>query len=123
MPLATRAKNANQRPGLILLADVKKRRTKEEVSANMEKKRVDEETTRKVLENLCQFIADEEDKLAAHEETDNEDIITPSRHPLSKATADEEPRPPPLARQDAFIFWDRPASDDGSEVGVDDQGK
>jgi hypothetical protein len=123
MPLSTRAKNANQCPGLILLADVKKRHTKEEVSADVEKKRVDEEMTRKALENLCQFIADKEDKLAAHKDTENEDILAPSHRPLPKVTADEEPRPLPLACQDAFIFWNRPASDDGSKVGVDAQGK
>jgi hypothetical protein len=89
----------------------------------VEKKRVDEETTRKALENLYQFIADEEDKLGAHEDMENEDILTPSRRPLPKDTADEEPRPLPLARQDTFIFWNRLASDDRSKVDVNDQGK
>ena len=122
MPPSTRAKNANQRPGLIVLADVKKRRTKQEISADAEKKRVDEETTRKALENLRQFIADEEDKLAAHEVTENEDILAPSLRPLPEVPEDEEADPLPLARQDAFV-WERPISDDESDVGADEQGK
>ena len=125
MPPSTRAKNANQHPGHILLADVKKRHTKEQVSADAEKKRPDEETTRKALNNLHQFIANKEDMLAWHEVTDNEGILAPSlrSQPEVMDLEDKEACPPPLARQDAFILWDRPVSDDEDEVNVDEQGK
>jgi hypothetical protein len=125
MPPSTRAKNATQHPGHILLANTKKRRTKEQVSADAEKKRVDEETTRKALENLRQFIADEEDKLAGREGIENEDILAPSLRPQPEATVseDEEARPPPLVCQDAFVIWERPVSDDEDEVSIDEQGK
>ena len=67
MPLSTRAKNATQHPGAILLADMRKRRTKEEVAADIKKKKLDDQITKAGLERLYQFIADEEDQLAEDE--------------------------------------------------------
>jgi hypothetical protein len=43
---------------------MKNRCTKKEVTADNEKRRFDKETTKAALDNLCQFIADEEDMLA-----------------------------------------------------------
>ena len=124
MPPSTRAKNANQHPGHILLADVKKRHTKEQISANAEKKRVNEETTKKALENLYQYIANKEDMLAGHKVAENKDILAPSLCPQPEVTSleDKEGRLPPLVHQDAFIIWNRPVSDNENEGG-DDEGK
>jgi hypothetical protein len=124
MPPSTRAKNANQHPGHILLADVKKRHTKEQISANAEKKRVNEETTKTALENLYQYITNEEDMLAGDEVAENEDILAPSLRPQPEVTSleDEEGHLPPLVCQDAFVIWNRLVSDDENEGG-DDGGK
>ncbi|KAI0287322.1 hypothetical protein BC826DRAFT_972267, partial [Russula brevipes] len=62
MAPTTRPKNASQRPGLIMLADTKKRRTKDEIAA--------------------EFIAQEEDRLAEDEAATNAKIIAPSRRPV-----------------------------------------
>jgi len=67
MPLSTRAKNATQHPGAILLANMRKRRTKEEVAADIKKKKLDDQTTKAALQWLSQFIANEEDQLAEDE--------------------------------------------------------
>lgn len=103
MPPTTRPKNANQRPGLIVLADVKKRRTKEEIAQDAAKARLNEETTKAALTRLRQFVADEEDQLAKDDAYDNAKIVAPSRRPV------------PLTRQNAFVIYD---SDDNSEFGL-----
>jgi len=76
------------------------------------------------LENLYQFITNKEDMLAGHEVAENEDILAPSLRSQPEVTnlEDEEGRPLPLVRQDAFVIWNRPVSDDEDEGGVD-QGK
>jgi hypothetical protein len=67
MPPSTRAKNANQHPGRILLADAKKRRTKEEIVADNKKKHLEKKTTEAALHRLYKYIAGEEDRLAEDE--------------------------------------------------------
>jgi hypothetical protein len=67
MPPSTRAKNANQHPGQILLADIRKRYTKVEITANSEKKKFHKAITDAALHQLHQFIATEEDRLAESE--------------------------------------------------------
>jgi hypothetical protein len=111
MPPSTRAKNANQHPGHILLADTKKRRTKEEIAADNKKKTFDKAITEAALHNLHQFIATEEDRLAEGEIDVHVKKNTPSL------------RPRPLTRQNAFVMWD---SDSENECNVDadtEQGK
>lgn len=97
MPV-TRAKNANQHPGQILLADMRKRRTKEEIAADIEKKKLEKATTEAALRQLYEFIAAEEDQLAEDEVNAN---FPPSL--LSQ----------PLDHQSAPIIWD---SDNECEV-------
>jgi len=101
MPPSTRAKNANQHSGHILLADMKKRCTKDQISADAEKKRVNEETIKKALESLYQFIANEEDMLAGREAAENKDILAPSLHSQPEVTnlEDEEGHLLPLVCQ------------------------
>ncbi|KAI0276767.1 hypothetical protein BC826DRAFT_946634, partial [Russula brevipes] len=79
MAPTTRPKNASQCPGLIMLADTKKRHTKDEIAAEVEKKKIDKETTKLGLHRLYQFIAQEEDRLAEDEAATNAKIIAPSR--------------------------------------------
>jgi hypothetical protein len=67
MPPSTRAKNANQHPGRILLANMKKRRTKEEIVADNKKKHLEKKTTEAALHRLYEYIAGEEDRLAEDE--------------------------------------------------------
>ena len=93
MPV-TRAKNANQHPSQILLADMRKRRTKEEITANIEKKKLEKVTTEAALHRLYQFIAAEEDQLA--EDEVNAHVENP---PLSLL-------PQPLDHQSAPVIWD-----------------
>ena len=77
------------------------------------------------MENIYQFIANEEDMLVGREVMENEDILAPSLHPQPEVMdlEDEEACPPPLAHQDAFVLWNRPVSDDEDEADVDEQGK
>jgi hypothetical protein len=101
MPLATRAKNATQHPGHIVLADMKKRRTKEDIAAAAKKKKVDEKTTKEALHKLYQFIANEEDHLA-------EDEVAAHGRNLPSS-----PLPQTSAHQDESTIWD---SDKEQEV-------
>ncbi|KAI0302275.1 hypothetical protein BC826DRAFT_966257 [Russula brevipes] len=103
MPPTTRPKNANQHPGRIVLADVKKRRTKEEIAQDTEKARVNEEMTKAALIRLRQFVADEEDQLAKDDASDNAKIVAPSWHPV------------PMDRQKAFFIRD---GDENNELGL-----
>jgi len=75
-----------------MLADTRKRHTKEEIAAEVEKKKVDEETTKLALHRVHQFIADEEDKIVVEEGETNAKIVAPSRRPV------------PLVRQNAVIL-------------------
>ena len=93
MPPSTRAKNAHQHPGHILLADMKKRRTKAEIAADF-KKEFDKATTEAALHQLHQFIATEEDRLAEGEL----DVHVKKNAPPV--------RPRPLHRQNACVMWD-----------------
>jgi hypothetical protein len=108
MPLSTRHKNAHQCPSLILLGNMKNRHTKDEIAADTEKRRVDKETTRAALHNLCQFIADEEDMLAEDEATESVTMLPPSQCLLS------------LACQNAITIFD---SDSEHNSDVEVQGK
>jgi hypothetical protein len=94
MPPSTRAKNAHQHPGHILLADMKKRRTKAEIAADSKKKEFDKATTEAALHQLHQFIATEEDRLAEGEL----DVHVKKNAPPV--------RPRPLHRQNACVMWD-----------------
>lgn len=94
MPMSTRPKNADQHPGHILLADMRKRRTKTEMEADKVKKKVDTEITEAALNKLYQFIAEEEDHLAEEEINAHGKKISP---PVCI-------RPRPLVRRNAFII-------------------
>jgi len=101
MSPSTRAKNANQHPGHILLADTKKRRTKEEIAADNKKKHLEKKTTEAALHRLYEYIAGEEDHLAEDEVNAHKKKFPPSLFPQ------------PLDHQNAPIRWD---SDNECEV-------
>jgi hypothetical protein len=109
MPLSTRHKNVHQHPGLILLGNTKNRHTKKEVATDNEKRRFNEETTKAALDNLCQFIADEEDMLAEDKATTESTTMLPPSQ-----------RPPPLAHQNEITISD---SDSERNSDVETQGK
>ena len=94
MPLSTRAKNATQHPGHILLADMRKRCTKEEVATDIKKKRLNEQTTKVALHRLYQFIADEEDELAEDKVNAHGKNFPPSLYPQK------------LDHQNTPVIWD-----------------
>jgi len=100
MPLSTRAKNATQHPGVILLANMRKGCTKEEVAADI-KKKLDDQITKAGLEWLYQFIANEEDQLAEDE------VNAHGKKPLPSLCSQQ------LDHQNAPTVWD---SDNECEV-------
>jgi hypothetical protein len=101
MPPSTRAKNATQHPGHIVLAKMKKQCTKEEIVTAAKKKEVDEKTTKAALHHLYQFIADEEDRLAEDEVNMHGKSLPPSLFPQ------------PSVHQNESAIWD---SDNEQEV-------